>query len=313
MRTWSAFVLVAAALINAVRVEAQSTILLSDSFDSYADSNALSNVWTEVLVTKVTGTLTNTTNVTAPNSVSYDATGNQRNGRSFVETGLPATTNVITFSFDFYDSNAGAAPYRQYANLQDGAIPGSGGLVAMGLNNNQTSAENGGNYYMGRILGYTPSDTGGSSGSFFKLNDASAPLRSTGWHNLKVIFTHAEFKFYVDNILSKTVTNTVTLRSYDVVRLGSGLTSTTIANFDNVLVSLSGALNYRLALRVLPNNKFTVSWPTNAAGFFLEAKTNLNTSNWLAVTNVPVEANGTNTITNSITVSASFYRLRKIE
>lgn len=298
--------------ISVKNLHAADVVLLSDNFDSYADSTAFSNVWNEVLTGKVTGTLTNATNVSAPNSVSYDTTGTQRNGRSFAESGLPAATNAITFSFDFYDSNAALSPYRQYANLQDGAAPGSSGqLVSMGLNNNLTSTAEGGNYYMARILGLA-GNSGGTVSAYFKLNNAEAPLRSTGWHNLKVVITDAEFNFYVDGILSKTVANTGTLRSYDVVRLGSGLTSTAAVNFDNVIISIPGEEGPELAIELLENNEVLVSWPSSATDFVLESSTNL--TDWSAVTNVPVVVEDKNTVTNSITTdAANFYRLRDEE
>ncbi|MEO7514200.1 MAG: hypothetical protein ABIW93_00190 [Verrucomicrobiota bacterium] len=303
----------AAVLLKVTDVRAADQVLLFDNFDSYADSIAFSNVWNEVLASKITGTLTSATNVSAPNSVSYDTTGTNRNGRSFTETGLPAATNAITFSFDFYDSNAALSPYRQFVNLQDGASPGvSVQLIAMGLNNNLSSTAEGGNYYMARLLGLA-GNTGGTVSAFFKLNDAAAPLRSTGWHNLKVVITDTEFKFYVDSILSKTVPNTGTLRSYDVVRLGSGLSSVAVANFDNVLVSIPGIAGPSLGIALLSNNEVVISWPTNATDFVLETNSNLNTTNWVAVTNVPVVVNDQNTVTNSITNSTGFYRLKKAE
>ena len=110
----------------------------------------------------------------------------------------------------------------------------------MGLNNNQTSAANGGNYYMARILGYNPNETGATTaGSFFKLNDVGAPLRSTGWHNLSVVISDVDFRFYVDGILSETVLQAGTLRSYDHIRLGSGLSNAGVDSyFDNVRVEV---------------------------------------------------------------------------
>jgi hypothetical protein len=67
-----------------------------------------------------------------------------------------------------------------------------------------------------------------------------------------------------------------------------------------------------LSIQLLTNNLVTVSWPTNATGFVLQANTNLNvTTNWVPVTNIPVVVNGKNTITNSPTNSATFYRLKK--
>ncbi|MEX2138044.1 MAG: PEP-CTERM sorting domain-containing protein [Pirellulales bacterium] len=204
--------------------------LLQDSFDGYADQAAFQAVWTTIGATP-SGTLTSSQSVSAPNSINY-ATAAQRNERSFAESGLPniATGNIVRFSFDFFDSNSGLAPYRQYANLQDGAAPStSGQLISMGLNNNLTSAAEGGNFYMARILGH-------NTNAYFKLNDNPALLRSTGWHNLAVEISDADYRFFVDGALAETIPNTLTLRSYDVVRLGSGLSSTAEAFFDNVSV-----------------------------------------------------------------------------
>lgn len=218
--------LVAAVVFSCGPVSAQ--VLLQDSFDSYADQAAFQAVWTPIGATP-SGTLTSSQSVSAPNSINF-ATVAQRNERTFTESGLPATGNVVRFSFDYFDSNAGLAPYRQYANLQDStAASGAGQLISMGLNNNLTSAAEGGNFYMARILGF-------NSNAYFKLNDNPALLRSTGWHNLAVEISDLNYSFFVDGMLAETVPNTFTLRSYDVVRLGSGLSSTAEAFFDNVSV-----------------------------------------------------------------------------
>jgi hypothetical protein len=222
---------IAALATAAITANSRAALLVNDSFDSYATQAAFEAVWAPI---GTSGTLATDLSVSPPNSINF-ATTAQRNGLSFAETGNPSPGNVIRFSFDFYDSNAALSPYRQYANLQDGASPGSGGqLVSMGLNNNLSLTADGGNYYMARILGI---DAGTGAGAYFKLNNAAAPLRSTGWHNLRVDISDTFFNFYVDGILSKTVANTTTLRSYDVVRIGSGLTSTASANFDNVRIA----------------------------------------------------------------------------
>lgn len=216
-----------------------AAILLEDNFDSYVDQAAYVAQW-PVVGAVVSGSLNGTQSVSAPNSVNF-ATTAQRNQHAFAESGEPTSldlNNVVRFSFDFFDSNAAINPYRQHNNLQDGAAPSSSGqLIAIGLNNNQLSTANGGNFYMGRILGYTPTDTGGTSGSFFKLNDDPLLLRSTGWHNLAVEISDLDFKFFVDGTLAKTVPQTgLTLRSYDLVRIGSGLSSTAEVFIDNVKV-----------------------------------------------------------------------------
>jgi hypothetical protein len=214
-----------------VPVVSNAQVLLTDNFDSYVDQAAFVSAWPVIGATP-SGTLENTNFVSASQGVFYGLTA-QRNERSFAESGVAAGTTAVSFSFNFYDSNSALSPYRQFANLQDGASPTSSGqLVSMGLNNNLTSSAEGGNFYMARILGYNAS-------AYFKLNDNPALLRSSGWHNLAVIIGATDFKFYVDGVLAKTIPQTgLTLRSYDLARLGSGLTSTGETAFDNVRVEL---------------------------------------------------------------------------
>lgn len=237
---------IAAAVILGVvgfTTNASATILLQDNFDSYADQAAFLLAWPAAVGTG--GTLSSARSVSAPNSVNFPTTA-QRNDRSFAESGNPDVLNLIRFSIDFFDSNAAAAPYRQVVQLIDGAGSASGQLVSLGMNNNQSITNSGGNFYMARILGYTvpttadpdggPAESVGGAGAFFKLNDTGVGLRTTGWHNLAVEITNVDFKFYVDGLLAETVANSFTLSSYDKVRLGSGITAANDANFDNVSV-----------------------------------------------------------------------------
>jgi len=252
----------AVVLMNLLAVPALAqvtpTVLLDDNFDGYADQAAFQAVWTPAGV-QPSATLSSSQSVSSPNSVRIapepdppaGANANaQRSERGFTETGVPSATNIIRFRFDFYDSVGAGDPRRHFATLQDGqAAASSGQLVAMGLNNNQLATMSGGNYYMARVLGYNPLMDGesvGGSGAFFKLNGkhtadpAAVPLRSLGWHNLAVDISNAELKFYVDGIHARTVTNAFTLRSYDYVRLGAGVTNTnTESFFDNVQVILN--------------------------------------------------------------------------
>jgi hypothetical protein len=214
--------------------------LLIDSFDDYADQAAFQANW-GVVGTLPSGQLSSAQSVSPSNSIrnvgTTVAAEAMRNQRAFTESGTPSLDNIITFSFDFYDSNAAVAPYRQHSNLQDGAAPAvEGQLIAMGLNNNLSLTADGGNFYMGRVLGF-------NGGAFFKLNDNPALLRSTGWHNLKVEISDA-YRFYVDNQLAETVAlNPAAARSYDLVRLGSGLSNAgNEAYYDNLVVSTAGAV-----------------------------------------------------------------------
>ena len=253
--------------IAAITPFSSAAVLVSENFDGYADQAAFEAVWLpNGTVAPTSATLANDRASSPSQSIRVDATtttGQQRNQRAFAETdsvGTIASGYVIMFSFDFYDSNAAAAPYRQHSFLQDGSAPsGTGQSIGMGLNNSQLLSGSGGNFYMARILGYTPTAVdpdGGpnedgtlTSGGFFKLNDfAGSPVRSTGWNNLKVMISSddglsADFAFYVNGTLAERVSNVGTaaqFRSYDYIRLGSGLSNASNAAwYDNFAVEVA--------------------------------------------------------------------------
>jgi hypothetical protein len=217
---------------------AKAAILLFDNFDSYADQTSFQAAWPAVASPGASGTLSTVQASSSPNSVNYQTLA-QRNERAFAESGPPTALNPVTFSFDFFDTNGGTQPYRQYAGIQDGAGTASGQQINMGLFNTMSLTQDGGNYYMARILGYdgAPGVTGGGVGQFFKLNGPGAPTRSTGWHSLKAVITDTQVTFFVDGILSATENTSVAAsRSYELVRLGSGVSSTAQAFFDNASV-----------------------------------------------------------------------------
>ena len=254
MRVSRFFALAAVAMLCWVG-NARAAVIFSDNFDGYADQPAFDAVWT-AQNTVGNGILSNAQSVSAPNSVSIPtnaAVATRRAGLSHAESGTvsapgPGQTKLV-YSFDFFDSAGTASPYRQFAALQDSTAPTlTNQLISMGLNNNLATTHDGGNYYMARILGFTPTflpptgtsaNPASSSGAYFKLNDVAAPLRSTGWHNLKVEIstsngTSQDYNFFVDGVLSKTISGIGTvLRSYDTQRIGSGVSSTNSAFYDN--------------------------------------------------------------------------------
>jgi hypothetical protein len=238
---------------------ANAAVIVNDTFETYTSQANFEGTWAPIGTVAPTSGEWSTAQASSPtHSVRQPGTATNsqsRNQLTFAETGsVSAAGNKIVWSFDFYDSNPAGAPQRNHTNLQDStAASATNQLIAMGLNNNQTAANSGGNYYMGRILGFThpgvdpdggPAESVVGAGAFFKLNDfANAPLRSLGWHNLKVILStndgnSTDFEFYVDNILSERVNNVGTaasIRSYDVIRIGSGLSNGGIEAFvDNM-------------------------------------------------------------------------------
>ena len=55
-----------------------------------------------------------------------------------------------------------------------------------------------------------------------------------------------------------------------------------------------------------------LTWPTNASGFTLETTTNLNlSSSWIGVTNTPAIIGAEWVLTNTTSVNAQFFRLKK--
>jgi hypothetical protein len=243
----------------------RAATILSDNFDGYADQAAFQAAWPAIGTdtTFPSALLQSTNSVSSTNAIQTPGEANTnnryRNRRSFSETSTVASSgnlgvgDQLVWSFDFYDSDSTKAPARNYSNLQDTTSPvGTNQLISMGLNNNEASTDSGGNYYMARILGYSPGATDPDGGpaekitgtaQYFKLNDfASSPLRSTGWHNLKVVITTPDavttnYAFFVDGNLAEKVSGvgaTGTLRSYDNIAIGSGLTNAGIeADFDN--------------------------------------------------------------------------------
>jgi hypothetical protein len=202
---------------------ASGAVIVGDSFE-YADQAAFEAAWP--IVAPPGGTLTTDQAASGAKSI-HIGTAVARNGRTFAETA--ATSDApITFSYKFYDVAPAVAPFRQYMNIQDGAAPSlSGQLISMGLNNNLTNTPP---KYMARVLGF-------SASAYFKLDDPGSPDRSLGWHELTAVISPTQIQFYVDDILSKTVPVTWENRSYDVLRLGSGVSSTQVAYYDDVLVS----------------------------------------------------------------------------
>jgi hypothetical protein len=235
--------------------------IIFDNFDGYANQAAFEAVWVPIASgSPSSGILSTEQALSLTNSIKIEATGItnnlHRNRRTFTETAA-SLFNPIVFSIDFYDVSAAGIPNRNYVNLQDGTAPSlTNQLVSLGLNNNQGVSASGGNYYMARILGFSPvaADPDGgpdelvtAPNQYFKLNDFGVGLRSTGWHNLKVIIStddglSTDYAFYVDNVLAELVSNvgaSGSVRSYDNLALGSGLSNgVASAYFDNVSLSV---------------------------------------------------------------------------
>jgi uncharacterized repeat protein (TIGR03803 family) len=82
-------------------------------------------------------------------------------------------------------------------------------------------------------------------------------------------------------------------------------------------ITYYGAYIFRIVMPVNLNswvsgNELVLSWPTNHVGFTLQSSMDLNSStNWIDFTNAPAVVGAQFTVTNSISASARFYRLKK--
>jgi uncharacterized repeat protein (TIGR03803 family) len=78
-----------------------------------------------------------------------------------------------------------------------------------------------------------------------------------------------------------------------------------------------GAYIFRIVMPVslisrVSGSELVLSWPTNALGFILQSAADLNSpTNWIDSTNSPTVVGAQFTVTNSISASAQFYRLKK--
>lgn len=291
----------ALAIVATSLSSAQAVVLFQDTFDTYTSQAEFEAVWTPVGCS-LSGLPTNCGGGMQSNTLSQDFQGLGRGNTLFNSsppTPAPATISdadrnqiilpqdtpilgigdKLVFSFDFFDFDSWldgplASPYRQYVTLQYRNPSGTfetntNQLIGLGMNNNQSGANSGGQFYMARILGYDPrnapapstppadpeggpEETVGGSGAFFKLNDFATGTGAgpgsrpnldgdlvNNWHNLKVEISTSDgvsqdYAFYVDNQLAELVNNVGTaLRQYNTIRIGSGLSSPIDAYYDN--------------------------------------------------------------------------------
>jgi PEP-CTERM motif len=216
--------------------QANAQILLQDNFDSYPDQASFQATW-PAGGGFASGTLSNAQANSAPNSVLDSGTVAMRNDRPLSSAYTPVSGAPLRFQFAFFDSNAAAAAYRQASTIVSGTANASGQLISLGMNNNIS----GQTLYSARVLGF---DGGTGAGNFFQLT--GTPTRTTGWHTLAAVIgtdgTTNSINFFVDGVQSSIVATGFTLRSYDTVRLGTGLTATQPAAFDDVSVQIVSAV-----------------------------------------------------------------------
>jgi hypothetical protein len=235
-------VMMVAAVLLMTASASQAAILLQDNFDTYGSQAAFETAgtgWTPSGSTAApnnTGLLSTAQSFSPSQSVNFPTTDARRNSKTITDT-TPTAALDVEYSFRFYDTVGTSNSPRQWGALVDGAGTNSGQLLALGVTNTLTTSE-----YYGRVVGLDPDGTGPlASGAFFAM-DATAPNRSVGWHEFRIVAkrdpsgTTGTAEFWVDGVLGKTISG-YTLRGYETVQIGSSNTSAGgAAFFDDVLV-----------------------------------------------------------------------------
>lgn len=226
--------------VSSQMLKAETVVLLED-FESYSNNSQMTAVWNLLPI----GTFNNLDTTVGNNGNSLRMNSPDINGLGRLIRNLPggpitadATTNIV-MSVDMLLDDLGAPGWngarhfceiRSYANgaYNDGALQE---LVALGVFNSTTNPFST-LFYQGR-LAFT------SGVNWQTLNgEAGAVGRSIGWHNLKVVISVSDAKFYVDDVLSHVTAAPPTL-TYDSAVLGGNLSAAGhTAWFDNFKVSL---------------------------------------------------------------------------
>lgn len=231
------------ALVGAVSlaVGANAQVLFFDNFDSYADQAAFGAAWNVGLVGGG-GILSGEQVFSGTQSIKQDLTA-KSSGINFAPvSGSDAAP--VEWSFKFYDSTQ-EANLRQFATIRDND-PTLAQLVAIGAYNDTTLTKNLitgdpvtaadlNTFYACRVA-FSPGP------NWFILNTEGVPTRSTGWHELKAVFSDTTVDFYVDGVLGMAdiqYAASAGAITFDRLTVGSGLSSANgVGYYDDVKVEL---------------------------------------------------------------------------
>lgn len=225
--------LATAALLTAA--VAPATTILSEDFESYADTAALGGTWDLGDGTLDTAAGNPGQSLDHPGS-GASFSGANTNSFSFAEI-APAASDVLTFSADIYDDTV-SANKRVSAGIREAA---GANIIEMGMYNSPS-------HYAYRVILFGSGDP--SWVAFDNLvDDAGDPIQNTpveGWHTYTAEITESMITFSLDlngdgniNATADVPISPVDL-GFDIVRLGgpSDLSSTAGgAKFDNVSVT----------------------------------------------------------------------------
>ena len=208
-------------------VKAQPTFY--DDFESYADLSALNLVWVNnsapvsATLTGVPGEgliLTNSRSFAPPSTGTKSGATRWAHDRSYVTLAenLPATTPAMFTVYMFRNSVSTGVGQTRF-HVVAGASTFGSSASGIGWFNQATAVVNGvadvfdGTTFQGKF-----STLGGNT--MFNLNNAGCPRRTIGWHKFDVErLADGSTRYYVDNVLGRTITNASPDWTYILARL----------------------------------------------------------------------------------------------
>ncbi|MCA9261042.1 MAG: PEP-CTERM sorting domain-containing protein [Planctomycetales bacterium] len=223
----------AAAFAVAFSSSASAAVLLTDDFDSYADTAALNAVWNETPAGL--GTL-DTAFGNGGQSLAHLGGASQK--QVFAAT-VPTDAAPIVWEFDFYDDGEGNK--RLTGGLRDnGAGAALGALLEMGRYNDLANPETGETTLSG--YGVRTVFVGGTPGNWATY--VENPAVTAGWHHFKAVVGETFIDFSLDLLSdgsidgTRTIAVTANAKPYNVARLGgpSDLSSVSGGWFDNISI-----------------------------------------------------------------------------
>ena len=225
---------IGAALIFALgpmALSGSAATILTDDFESYADTAALNAVW-PVGAGNDTQTFLDAGPAGSTNTSKTVHTTNRlgRRDRTFAAT-IPTLSEPLVVSYDLYDAAAGGNEYLQILAPNAAALTQ---LISIGKSNlGTTNGANNPNKYQARVA-FPSAGAGGVN--WINLNTD----RAIGWHRFSAEIFPTTVNFYVDGVLD--TANVPRLSGvadpFTVVRLGSGLsTLAEVGYYDNVSIT----------------------------------------------------------------------------
>ena len=189
------------------------TIVFSDDFESGA-----LGAWTQAASPLTISTAQNI----VPASGQYSAQINTSADRMYANIGSEVSGHIMFTSW-IYETSAATRAFteiRAYsgAGYADGALQQ---VLAIGKYSSTTNETYDGTKYQGRVAF--------GSINWFNLNAPGAPSRSSDtWHrfDIEIMPSGSDINFYVDGILSRSITGAPVIASYDSLAVGLGAGST---------------------------------------------------------------------------------------